>query len=99
MAKPQHRWTEGDDLVAFYLSQHGNRRLPLMDAGIAKLLGMSEGSLGRRQANFAYLDRRGGFSHAANQSGRIHERYMGTTEPQLRPIVIRVLDEKRQAAP
>jgi len=42
-------------VVAFYLSRHGTRRLPLMEAGIAKHLGVSEGSLARRQANFAHL--------------------------------------------
>jgi hypothetical protein len=83
LAKAQHRWTEGDDLVAFYLSRHGTRRLPLMEAGIAKLLGMSEGSMARRRGNFAYLDGRGGLPHAAKQSRRVRQQYEKATEPEL----------------
>jgi hypothetical protein len=91
----QHRWTENDDVVAFYLSRHGTRRLPLMEAGIAKRLGMSEGSLARRQANFAYLDGRPGFDHVAKLSRRIHQQYEKATEAELRPLVLRVLGQTR----
>ena len=87
----QHRWTENDDVIAFYLSRHGARRLPLMEAGIAKRLGMSEASLARRQANFAYLDGRGGLAHVAKQSRHIHQQYEKATEPALRPLVLRAL--------
>lgn len=97
LAKPQHRWTEGDDLVAFYLSRHSTRRLPLMEAGIANRLGMPEASLARRQANFAYLDGRGGLAHVARQSRRIHQQYGKAPEPELRPLVLHVLNQTRVA--
>ena len=95
MGTAQHRWTEDDDVVAFYLSRHGVRRLPLMEAGIAKCLGMSEGSLARRQANFAYLDGRPGLANFAKQSRRIHLEYEKKTEPELRPLVLRILGKAR----
>ena len=79
--KTQHRWTEDDDVVAFYLKE----------AGIAKRLGMSETSLARRQANFAYLDGRPGLNHVAKLSHRVHQQYGRATEPELRPVVLRVL--------
>jgi hypothetical protein len=95
LAKARHRWTESDDLVAFYLWRHGTRRLPLMEAGIAKLLGMPEISMARRRANFAYLDGRGGLPHAAKQSRRVHQQYEKATEPELRPQVLQVLGQAR----
>jgi len=94
----QHRWTEDDDVVAFYLSRHGTRRLPLMEAGIAKHLGVSEGSLARRQANFAHLDGRPGLPHAAKLSRRIHQQYARATEAELRPLVLRVLGQAKITA-
>jgi hypothetical protein len=51
----KHSWTEGDDVVAFYLSRYGARALPLMQAGIAVRLGMSEDSLIMRQRNSSTL--------------------------------------------
>jgi hypothetical protein len=87
----RHRWTENDDLVALYLSRHGTRFLPLMEAGIAKLLGMPEASMAMRQGNFAYLDGRGGLAHVAKQSRRIHQQYEKAMESALRRLVLRVL--------
>jgi hypothetical protein len=66
-----------------------------MEAGIAKRLGMSEASLARRQANFAYLDGRGGLAHVAKQSRRIHQQYGKATESELRPLVLQVLGQAR----
>jgi hypothetical protein len=97
MRRPRHRWTEGDDLVALYLSRHGYRFLPLMQAGVAKLLGMPEGSLVMRQSNFAYLDGRDGLDHAAEQSREVRQRYGKMTEPELRPLVLKVLDANKGA--
>jgi hypothetical protein len=95
----QHRWTEDDDVVAFYVSRHGTRHLPLMEAGIAKRLGVSEISLARRQANFAHLDGRPGLDHVAKLSRRIHQQYGRATEPELRPMVLRALGQVRPTSP
>jgi hypothetical protein len=91
----RHKWTEGDDLVALYLWRHGTRFLPLMEGGIAKLLGMPEGSLARGRANFAHLDGKGGLDHVAKQSRRIHQRHKRATEVELRPLVLQVISRTR----
>ena len=96
--KAKHSWTEDDDRVALYMSRHGTRALPLMQAGIAKRLGMSEGSLARRQSNFKYLDEGRGLSHSAKQSRRIHLRYKAATEHELRPMVLRALQSRLGAS-
>ena len=93
----QHEWDESDDLVALYL--YRTRRdnavaLPRKHAEIAKVLGMSEGSLIRRRENFAHLDNKGGLSHVAKQSIRIHERHEKTTNAELRSMALRVLEAK-----
>jgi hypothetical protein len=68
-------------------------------AGIAKLLGMPEGSLVMRQSNMAFLDGRKGLDHVAEQSRRVHREYGKKTEQELRMLVLRILDAKRGAAP
>ena len=88
----RHRWTEGDDLVALYMSRYGAARLPMMQAAIASRLGMSEASLIMRQRNFGYLDNGVGLSHVAAQTRRIHRQYRNATEAELRPLVLRVLN-------
>ena len=62
-----------------------------MQAGIAKLLGMPEGSLIMRQSNFAHLDGRKGLDHVAEQSRRVHQRYGPLKEPDLRAMVLPLL--------
>jgi hypothetical protein len=89
--RARHAWTENDDLVAFYLSRHGSRFLPLTEGGIAAALGMSEASLAMRQGNFAHLEKKQGLSHVAQQSCRIYGLHKGASESELRPIVLRVL--------
>jgi hypothetical protein len=89
-----HRWTEDDDIVALYLSRHGARFLPMMEAEIAKVLGMPEGSLGMRRQNFHYLDGRPGLKNAAELSRQVHGCYGKMTEPELRSLVLKVLGSK-----
>jgi hypothetical protein len=66
-----------------------------MEAGIAKRLGMSAGSLALRRANFAHLDGRPGLDHVANLSRRIRQQYEKATEAELRALVLRVLGQAR----
>jgi hypothetical protein len=93
-----HKWVEDDDLVTLYLyrmQRDAALALPLKRAEIAKMLGMSEGSLIRRRGNFAFLDGKGRLNHPAAQSRRIHERHKDTTDTELRSLVIRVLEAKK----
>ena len=91
---PKHRWKPDEDLVALYLSRHGCRFLPMTQAGIAQILGVKEGSFGMRQDNFAYLDGRRGLENAAEQSREIHRRYGQLKEPELRALILQVLEER-----
>jgi hypothetical protein len=94
----RHKWDEDDDLVALYhyrMHRDDALALPLKQAEIAKVLGMSESSLIMRRGNFASLDGKGGLSHPAQQSRRIHERHMGTTNADLRAMALRVIDAKK----
>ena len=97
MNRSRHHWVEDDDIVTLYLSRHGTRFLRMMEGGIAKLLGMPEGSLGMRQRNFHHLDCRPGLRNAAELSRQVHKRYGKMTEPELRPLVLKVLDARRAA--
>jgi hypothetical protein len=45
-----------------------------------------------RMSNFAHLDGLRGLAHVAEQSRRIHRRYAKATEPELRPVVLRLFD-------
>jgi hypothetical protein len=101
-----HCWTEDDDLVAFYLSNHDSRArfLGFGDATIAKALSgrpqrngcravdMPVGSLRMRVSNFDYLaGRPNGLRNYAAQSQRIHEQYKNTTVIETRPMVVRII--------
>lgn len=91
----RHTWSEDDDVVAFYIWRFGTINLPLMEAGIARLLGMPEASLTMRQKNFASIQNGGGLDHVAAQSVRIYERYKAMSEAELRPIVLRIIEGKQ----
>jgi hypothetical protein len=90
----RHHWTEEDDLIALYLSRHGSRFLPMMEAGIAKLRGIREGSLTMRQQNFRHLDGERGLPNVAKLSRYVHERYGRMNEIQLRPLVLGAINAK-----
>jgi hypothetical protein len=101
----QHCWTEDDDLVAFYLSNHDPtaRFLGFGYAVIAKALSgrpppegcravdMPVGSLSMRVQNFDYLAGRPGLPKYAAQSERIHEQYKNTTVIETRPMVVGII--------
>jgi hypothetical protein len=80
----EHRWEWADDVVAFYLSRHGDERLSLKEETIAERLGMSLSALRMRQANFRFLDTGAGLSHPSNQSRLVFERFKEWDEPRLR---------------
>lgn len=88
MSANRHRWSEGDDLVAFYLQQHGHARLPYTVPRIAGRLGMPEGTLRMRIGNFKALDGPGGLRNWAKQSERVYLENRDLDEPRLRERVL-----------
>jgi hypothetical protein len=92
--RPRHRWSRGDDLVALYLTRHGNRALQMTNEAIANTLGMPEGSLVMRISNFRHLEGHEGLDHAAQQSRDVRARFGKLTEPEMRVLVVNVLQGK-----
>jgi transposase-like protein len=91
MRGTQHRWREGDDLVALYLQQHGHTRLPYTVAEVARRLGISETTLRMRIGNFKALHGPGGLRKWAKQSERVYLENRDTGEPELRARVLAYL--------
>jgi len=61
----KHKWTEEDDIVAFYLYKFGTRNISYVIEEISGILGMSTDSLKMRIKNFRALDTGSGLSHYA----------------------------------
>lgn len=87
----KHRWTRDDDVVVFYIWKFGTARLPLSEAGIANLLGMSAASLYMRKRNFDHLAGTGGLAHVADQSKSVFDYYKLKPEADLRALVLAIL--------
>lgn len=88
----RHRWTQAEDIVAFYLSRFGDRKLQSRGVSIAATLGLKESSLAMRISNFRYIDKGSGLRHAALQSRQILESYRTVSEPSLRRTVEEILN-------
>lgn len=71
----QHKWSQENDIVAFYLYKFGPESLMMTFKDISKRLGMSEASLIMRVANFKAIDGVGGLENYAKQSKRIYNEY------------------------
>ncbi len=64
-----HRWSENDDIVAFYLYKYGTTE---QIESAAKKLGIKDSSLKMRISNFAFLDNKKGLSNYSKQSLKIY---------------------------
>jgi len=87
-----HKWTEEDDIVTFYLYKFGDGDLTFSLANIGERLGMGVSSLRMRIANFKAIDGRGGLKHFSKQSLRIYKKYKGTSEDELRSLVLKIME-------
>jgi len=67
-----HKWTEKDDIVAFYLYKFGDKDIPFSIGDVGTNLGMGVNSLKMRIANFKAIDGKGGLEHFAGQSLKIY---------------------------
>jgi hypothetical protein len=86
-----HKWTEPDDIVAFYLSRYGPSELARSVAAAAEKLGIASGTLHLRIGNFKFLDGNGRLNHPAKQSRRVFDQYKDIPEKELRAIVAGIL--------
>jgi hypothetical protein len=80
----QHHWTEQDDLLALYVYQYGEDRLPLPLDVLFRARGIERGSFRMRVANFRVIATGAGLSNAARQSREVFARYSGHSEVELR---------------
>lgn len=94
MNRDRHRWSEGDDMVAFYLQRHGCARLPYTIAEIARRLGMSQDSLKMRGRNFDALTHGSALGNVAKQSRQVYEAHRERDEPELRALALSYIDTK-----
>lgn len=90
-----HRWTETDDLGAFYVYRFGHQALGRTRGAVTRALGLDPGSFRMRIQNFQAIDGSGGLAHFGKQSVRIYERYRTATEPELRALVLAAIERRR----
>jgi len=90
--KKYHKWTKEDDIVTLYLYKFGDGDLPFSLEDIGEKLGMGVSSLRMRIANFKAIDGKGGLEHFGTQSLKIYKKYKGTSEDELRSLVLKIME-------
>lgn len=89
----KHKWTETDDVAAFYVYRFGHERIARSKPELAETLGIRPASFGKRIQNFKAIDGGGGLSHYAQQSVRVFKQYQSATEPRLRAVVLSAIEK------
>lgn len=89
-----HRWTENDDIVTFYLYKFGGRDLPFSLENVSSKLGMSVGSVRMRIANFRTIDGVGGLEHYGKISLKVYKEYKETPRDELRSLVLSIIKRR-----
>ena len=87
-----HKWTEDDDIVAFYLYRFKEIGFPFTRDRVAEKLGISVASLNMRIGNFKAIAGEGGLSHPAKQSNKIYKKFNGIPKTELRSVVLKILE-------
>lgn len=91
----EHRWSESDDLIAFYLSRHGDSQLGIRLPEVARRIGIGAGTLKMRMSNFRSLESDpapGELSNASRQTRSVFQNHCHMTEAELRSLVLSVLE-------
>ncbi len=83
MTTSEHRWTDGDNLIAYHLYRFGGDSLPATKPEVAETLGMSLASLDKKIANFKALDGRGGLTSYSSRAEHIHELYSAVADAEV----------------
>jgi len=86
-----HRWSEEDDIVAFYLYRFKDTELPYDVNSIGKKLGMGDSSLKMRIANFKSIDGDYGLNHYSKQSKEIYKKYKDMPKKKFTSIVRKLI--------
>ncbi|HKQ47720.1 MAG TPA: hypothetical protein VJZ71_06610 [Phycisphaerae bacterium] len=70
-----HKWSEDDDLIGYYLFRFGDAGLGTSKQELADRLGMGWASMNQKIANYKFLAGQPGLDHPSIQSRQIHSRY------------------------
>jgi hypothetical protein len=92
----EHRWTKSDDMVAFYLSRHGDSLLGFQLTEIAQRVGVKPGTMRMRMSNFRSLEpdvEPGELNKPSMQTRTVFQEYSHMTEAELRPVILDILDD------
>jgi hypothetical protein len=95
-----HTWNENDEVVGLYLYRFGHKGLPYPKEELAKDMGMTWGSMGRKIANFRHLDGKGGLAQYSRQCEKIYLRYKEVPDAEFEVIgleaIVKVAGENYQ---
>jgi hypothetical protein len=89
----EHRWKESDDLVAFYLSRHGDDHLGISLTNVAARLDITPGAMRMRMSNFQSLESAGHLGNVSRQIRAVFQTYHETSEAELRGMVLEMLTQ------
>jgi len=78
-----HTWTKQDDLMILFVHKFGIKKSPLTKKEIAKIIGVSLGSVSYRIGNFKAIDGIGKATHYAKLSLTVHSKYSDLNEMEL----------------
>ncbi len=81
-----HNWTEQDDLKVLYITLYGYTNLYPTKKDIAKLIGVSEGSLSYRIGNFKAIQGIGKATNYAKLSKKVYDNYHTKTQATLKSL-------------
>ncbi len=90
-----HKWTETDDIAAFYVYRFGHERIARSKAELAKTLGIRLASFEMRIKNFQAIDGGGGLSNYAHQSAQVYKRYQSASESEPRAVVLSAIEKQK----
>jgi len=70
-----HSWTEEDDIKVLYITLYGYTKLYPTKKSVAKIIGVSEGSLSYRIGNFKAIQGIGKATNYAKLSKKVYDTY------------------------
>ena len=92
MSLKKHRWTEEDDVVAFYLYRFkDNEDIPYSYENIANIRGFSVKSLESAILNFMAIDTGKGLKNYAKHQANTYKKYVDKPKEDMKEIVLKIL--------
>lgn len=88
-----HKWTDNDHVVAFYLYKYSDKGLKYSREELAEKMGMGMNSLSLRIRNYAAVDGNGGLNHGGKTVIKIYNRHKNSSQMILKSIVDNIIRE------